>query len=101
MKLVSVFILFTGLCFPCIAYSKEPSIEVVSFAVKRLLKDANVKDVEYIQGDKFFLGNTTEAYSLFFHGTVNGFRSNIKVNCTADKITGDLKKCKSVKVVKL
>lgn len=84
--------------FSFFSFAETPSLDAVAFAAKHSFDSKLVKDVKYIQGKHFELNSKIEAYSLFFHGTVNGIRQNIKVNCKASKVNGDISGCKPVKM---
>ena len=87
--------------FSCFSFAETPSLDAVAFAAKHSFDPELVKNVKYIQGKHFELNNKIEAYSLFFHGTVNGIRQNIKVNCKASKVDGEISGCKPVKMTPL
>lgn len=76
--------------------SADSDIDAMAFAAKNSFDPELVKDVEFIQGKKFKLGKRSMAYNLFFHGTVNGIKQNIKVNCKENIETDSVDYCKPV-----
>ena len=84
------------LCIPKIALAEAPSLDSMTFAAKHSFDRSLVKNIDFIQGNNFKLGSRKMAYSLFFHGTVEGVRQNIKINCKADIKSGVIEYCKPV-----